>query len=103
MRLRTKSKMPSKESSFGLFSCLSQEIAILTKGEIIIRTVVYELNGHRSLIYTVPPEKAVVDAYYQHELNNYNTWEYDYSKAKHAVYHNPELRVVYCGNFAARC
>ena len=63
-----------------------------------MKTVVYDLNGHRSLIYTVPPEQAVVDAYYQHEKNNYNTWEYDYSIVRYSV----SARIVYCGDFAAK-
>ena len=63
-----------------------------------MKTIVYDLNGHRSLIYTVPPEQAVVDAYYQHEKNNYNTWEYDYSIVRYSV----SARIVYCGDFAAK-
>ena len=63
-----------------------------------MKTVVYDLNGHRSLIYTVPPEQAVVDAYYQHEKNNYNTWEYDYSLVRYSV----SAMTVYCGDFAAK-
>lgn len=68
-----------------------------------MKTIVYELGSRRSLIYTIPAEKAVVDAYYQHGLNNYNTWEYDYSKVKYAQCHNPERKIAYCGNFATRC
>ena len=63
-----------------------------------MKTIVYELGSHKSLIYTVPAEKAVVDAYYQHGLNNYNTWEYDYSLVRYSV----SARTVYCGDFAAK-
>lgn len=42
--------------------------------------------------YDVSPEKAVVNAYYQYEKHNWNTWEYDYSLAK-------ETRLFWsCGN-----
>ena len=32
--------------------------------------------------YCCPADKAVVNAYYQFELKNFNTWGYDYSLAK---------------------
>ncbi|MBP3731042.1 MAG: hypothetical protein J6I40_06195 [Mailhella sp.] len=37
---------------------------------------------HAEYFYDLPPEKAVVAAYYQYEKHNWNTWEYDWSLAK---------------------
>lgn len=63
-----------------------------------MRTVVYQLGTSNKFIYTVPPKQAVVDAYYQHEKNNYNTWEYDYSLVRYSA----TAMTVYCGDFAAK-
>ena len=63
-----------------------------------MKTVVYQLGTNNEYIYTVPAEKAVVDAYYQHGLNNYNTWKYDYSLVRCSV----SAKTVYCGDFAAK-
>lgn len=63
-----------------------------------MKTIVYHLGTRDKYIYTVPSEKAVVDAYYQHGLNNYNTWEYDYSLVRYSV----STKTVYCGDFAAK-
>jgi hypothetical protein len=62
-----------------------------------MKTIVYQLGTENKFIYTLPPEKAVVNAYYQYAKNNFNTWEYDYSLVKCA-----NGRTVYCGDFAAR-
>ena len=63
-----------------------------------MKTVVYQLGTRNKYIYTVPPEQAVVNAYYQYEKNNYNTWEYDYSMARYSF----STKTVYCGDFAAK-
>ena len=63
-----------------------------------MRTVVYQLGTANKYIYTVPSKQAVVNAYYQHGLNNYNTWEYDYSLVRYSV----SAMTVYCGDFAAK-
>ena len=60
-----------------------------------METIVYQLGTRDKYIYTVPPEQAVVDAYYQYEKKNFNTWEYDYSL------YSVTGRIVYCGDFAA--
>ena len=65
---------------------------------IIMKTIVYQLGTRDKYIYTVPPEQAVVNAYYQYALNNYNTWEYDYSLVRYSV----SAMTVYCGDFAAK-
>ena len=65
---------------------------------ITMKTIVYQLGTRNKYIYTLPPEIAVVNAYYQHEKNNYNTWEYDYSMARYSV----SAKTVYCGDFAAK-
>lgn len=61
-----------------------------------MNTTVYQLGTRNEYIYTVPPEQAVVNAYYQYALNDYNTWEYDYSLVRYSA------RTVYCGDFAAK-
>lgn len=66
------------------------------EGDIIMKTIVYQLGTENKYAYTVPPARAVVDAYYQYELNNYKTWEYDYSLAQFTG------RTVHCGDFAAK-
>ena len=63
-----------------------------------MKTVVYQLGTRSAYIYTVPPEKAVVNAYYQYGKHNFNTWEYDYSLVRYSV----TARTVYCGDFAAK-
>ena len=63
-----------------------------------MKTIVYQLGTNNKYIYTVPPEQAVVNAYYQYGLTNYNTWEYDYSMARYTV----SAKTVYCGDFAAK-
>ena len=63
-----------------------------------MKTIVYQLGTENKYIYTVPPEQAVVDAYYQYGLTNYNTWEYDYCLARYSV----SAKTVYCGDFAAK-
>jgi hypothetical protein len=75
-----------------------QGTAILTKGEIIMKTIVCQLGTNNEYIYTVPPEIAVVNAYYQYGKHDYNTWEYDYSLVRYSV----SARTVYCGDFAAK-
>ena len=49
----------------------------------IMKTIVYQLGTENKYIYTVPPEQAVVCAYYQYGLTN-------------------TARTVYCGDFAAK-
>ena len=61
-----------------------------------MKTVVVNLDNGNEYVYTVPPEKAVVNAYYQYGKHNFNTWEYDYSLVKRTG-----GRTVYCGSFAA--
>jgi hypothetical protein len=43
-------------------------------------TTVRNLATGEEHTYTLPPEKAVVCAWYQ-EKNNWNTWDYDYENA----------------------
>ena len=63
-----------------------------------METIVYQLGTNNKYIYTVPPEQAVVNAYYQYALTNYNTWEYDYSLVRYSA----TAMTVYCGDFAAK-
>ena len=65
---------------------------------ITMKTVVYQLGTENKYIYTLPPEKAVVNAYYQYAKHNFNEWEYDYSQARYSV----SAKTVYCGDFAAK-
>ena len=65
---------------------------------IIMKTIVYQLGTRNAYIYTVPPKQAVVNAYYQYEKHNFNTWEYDYSLVRYSV----SAKTVYCGDFAAK-
>ena len=51
----------------------------------------------REYYYTLPPEQAVVCAYYQYEKRNWNTWEYNFKLALHSHYYG----TAYCGNMAA--
>lgn len=49
------------------------------------------------MYYTLPPEEAVKCAYFQHEMGNWNTWEY-------AGVHVPVQKgrkTVSCGDFTA--
>lgn len=62
-----------------------------------MKTVVINLDNGNEYIYTVPPEKAVVNAYYQFGKHDFNAWEYDYSLVKYTT----SGRTVYCGNFTA--
>ena len=62
-----------------------------------MKTLVVNLDNGQKYTYSVPPKKAVVNAYYQFGKHNYNTWEYDYSLVETSG------RTAYCGNFAARC
>ena len=64
----------------------------------IMKTIVYQLGTNNKYIYTLPPEQAVVCAYYQYAKNNYNTWEYDYSLVRYSA----TVMTVYCGDFAAK-
>ena len=63
-----------------------------------MKAVVINLDNGNEYIYTVPPERAVVDAYYQYGKHDFNTWGYDYSLVKRT-----KGGIVYCGSFAARC
>lgn len=63
-----------------------------------MKTIVYRLGTRDKYIYTLPPEIAVVNAYYQYGKHNFNTWEYDYSLARYSV----SAMTVYCGDFAAK-
>jgi hypothetical protein len=45
-----------------------------------ILTEVRNLSTDQVLHYTLPPEQAVVCAWYQGQ-NNWNTWDYDYENA----------------------
>lgn len=63
-----------------------------------MKTVVYQLGTRNEYIYTVPPEQAVVNAYYQYEKHNFNTWEYDYSLVRYSF----SAKTAYCGDFAAK-
>lgn len=58
--------------------------------------IVLNLTTGKKAIYSVPPEKAVVNAWYQAQ-GNFNTWEYDYPLAKKS----PSGQSVYCGDFVA--
>ena len=63
-----------------------------------MKTIVYQLGTRNKYIYAVPPEIAVVCAYYQYAKNNFNIWESDYSLVRYSV----SARTVYCGDFAAK-
>ena len=63
-----------------------------------MKTIVYHLGTENGYIYTLPPEKAVVAAYYQYGKKNFNFWEYDYSLARYSA----TAKTVYCGDFAAK-
>ena len=63
-----------------------------------MKTIVYQLGTENKYIYTLPPEIAVVSAYYQYSKNNFNTQEYDYSLMRYSV----TARTVYCGDFVAK-
>ena len=63
-----------------------------------MKTIVYQLGTRNEYIYTVPPKQAVVDAYYQYALNNFNMCKYDYSLVRYSA----TARTVYCGDFAAK-
>lgn len=63
-----------------------------------MKTVVYQLGTNNEYIYMLPPEQAVVCAYYQYEKKNFSTWEYDYSLVRYSI----TARTVYCGDFAAK-
>ena len=63
-----------------------------------MKTIVYQLGTENKYIYMLPPEQAVVCAYYQYEKKNFSTWEYDYSMARYSV----SAKTVYCGDFAAK-
>ena len=43
---------------------------------------VINIQNNNEYYYCCPADKAVVNAYYQFELKNFNTWGYDYSLAK---------------------
>jgi len=62
-----------------------------TKGAIVL-----DFATGKKMLYSVPPEKAVVAAWYQAN-GNFNTWEYDYSLAQYSE----SGKSVYCGDFAA--
>ena len=57
---------------------------------------VFNLRTGEERSYSVSPEKAVVNAFYQ-EHNQNNTWEYDYSIVKYSDSH----KTVSCGDWAA--
>lgn len=60
-------------------------------------TTVTNLRTGEVLEYSLPPERAVVCAAYQ-ECGNYNTWSYDFTRARLT----PTGRFVVCGHHAAR-
>ena len=65
-------------------------------------TNVYDLRSKglkRVYNYSLPPEKAVIVAYYQIEKHNFNTWEYDFSEEK--LCYGKNHKAVCCGNMAA--
>ena len=47
---------------------------------------VINIQNNDEYYYNCPIDKAVVNAYYQYKLKNFNTWEYDYSLAKKTRY-----------------
>lgn len=61
-------------------------------------TTVYQLGTDLELTYSLPPERAVVCAYYQHQRHDYNTTAYDWTLAKAT----PSGRTIVCGDFVAR-
>lgn len=63
-----------------------------------MKTVVHQRGTNNKYIYNLPPEIAVVDAYYQYAKKKFNTWEYDYS----LVRYSSTAKTVYCGDFSAR-
>ena len=66
--------------------------------QIGMKTVVHQRGTNNKYIYNLPPEIAVVDAYYQYEKKKFNTWEYDYSLVRYSA----TAKTVYCGDFSAR-
>ena len=66
--------------------------------QIGMKTVVHQKGTKNRYVYNLPPEEAVVDAYYQYAKHKFNTWEYDYSLARYS----PSKKTVYCGDFSAR-
>jgi len=54
------------------------------------------LNG-RMIVYTCPPEVAVLAAYAQ-ERNDFNTWDYE---RRYSHIRRESERFVYCGDWAA--
>ena len=63
-----------------------------------MKTVVYQLGTRKEYVYMLPPEKAVVHAYYQVAKGNFNWWEYNYELVRYSV----TARTVYCGDFVAK-
>lgn len=57
---------------------------------------VYNLTTGEVLTYSSSPEQAVVAAFEQ-SRGNFNTWDYDFSKAVITT----NGRTVYCGDFSA--
>lgn len=60
-------------------------------------TKVLNLSTGEELVYSLPPEKAVVSAYCRETLKNRNWWTYDWSLAKVSK----SGKTVCCGDFAA--
>lgn len=60
-------------------------------------TTVLNLRTGQELVYALPPEQAVVNAFYQYgPRKDYSTHEYDYSLVQRV------RGTVVCGDFAAR-
>ncbi|WP_018234366.1 hypothetical protein [Thioalkalivibrio thiocyanodenitrificans] len=58
-------------------------------------TRVINMSTEQELSYSLPPEKAVVCAHEQYSRRNWNTWSYDFSKARASV----SGRTVSCGDW----
>lgn len=60
-------------------------------------TKVVNLATGTELVYSLPPEKAVVSAYYRETLKNRNWWTYDWTLFRVSK----SGTTVSCGDFAA--
>ena len=58
---------------------------------------VMDLRNGRKILYSCPPEQAVIAAYAQ-DNDDFNTWEYD-EKYGHLLLRGNEI--VSCGDFSA--
>jgi hypothetical protein len=66
----------------------------------LMKTEVCHLLTGIRFTYTLPPNRAVINAWYQHYLNNWNTWTYDYHDESLPLFVGE--RHISCGDFCAR-